>query len=189
MSKDKHHQQVERQVKENLPRIRTFIKGRVANDEDAEDILQDVFYQFLKAMEGAQNPIELVSSWLYRVAKNTIINKNKKKKEELIPFYWYDQDGFLIEKYALFPKENDFDNPEQSYIWAMVWEELSEALLELPIEQRNIFEWTEFEGISIKEVSRTTGVSENTLLSRKHYAVKHLRKRLKDIYEEVVLNK
>lgn len=189
MSKEPHPKQIERQVEEHLPRIRNFIKGRVSNNEDAEDILHDVFYQFLKAMENTQNPIELVSSWLYRVAKNTIINKAKKKKEESVPSYWYDEDGFLIEEYALFPKENDLDNPEQSYIWAMVWQELSDALLELPMEQRNVFEWTEFEGISIKEIAQTTGIPANTLLSRKHYAVKHLRNRLKDMYEEVILNK
>ena len=185
----KSHKNLETQVKENLPRIRNFIKKRVANNEDAEDILQDVFYQFLKAMESTQNPIEMVSSWLYRVARNTIINKHKKKKEGPIPTYWYDEDGFLIEEYALFPKENDFGNPEQSYMWAMVWQELSEALLELPIEQRNVFEWTEFEGISIKKISEITCVPTNTLLSRKHYAVKHLRNRLKNIYDEVILNK
>lgn len=140
-------------------------------------------------MENTQNPIEMVSSWLYRVAKNTIINKAKKKKEDYLPSYWYDEDGFLIEAYALLPKESDLDNPEQSYIWAMVWEELSEVLLELPIEQRNVFEWTEFEGISIKEIAEKTGIPPNTLLSRKHYAVKHLRNRLRDLYDEVILNK
>ncbi|MGG5576330.1 RNA polymerase sigma factor [Myroides sp. C15-4] len=189
MSKDKPPKHLERQVEEHLPRIRNFIKGRVSNNEDAEDILQDVFYQFLKAMENTQNPIEMVSSWLYRVAKNTIINKAKKKKEDYLPSYWYDEDGFLIEAYALLPKDSELDNPEQSYIWAMVWEELSEVLLELPIEQRNVFEWTEFEGISIKEIAQKTGIPANTLLSRKHYAVKHLRNRLRDLYDEVILNK
>ncbi|SEH84926.1 RNA polymerase sigma factor, sigma-70 family [Paenimyroides aquimaris] len=189
MSNDENRKNVEEQVIEHLPRIRSFIKGRVPNNEDAEDILQDVFYQFLKTMEGTHRPIELVSSWLYRVAKNTIINKNKKKKEAQIPTYWYDENGFLIEEYALFPKENDFNDPEQSYMWAMVWQELSEALSELPDEQRSVFEWTEFEGVPIKEISQATGISTNTLLSRKHYAVKYLRNRLKEIYDEAILNK
>ena len=188
MGNEENRKHVERQVQENLPRIRSFIRGRVSNNEDAEDILQDVFYQFLKAMESAHRPIELVSSWLFRVAKNTIINKGKKKKEEPIPTNWYDEDGFLMEEYALFPGEKDYENPEQSYIWAVVWQELNEALMELPDEQRNIFEWTEFEGISIKAISEATGIQTNTLLSRKHYAVKYLRKRLKSIYDEIILN-
>jgi RNA polymerase sigma factor (sigma-70 family) len=188
MRNEENHKNVARHIEENLPHIRSFINKRIRNNEDAEDILQDVFYQFIKTMENTHRPIELVSSWLYRVAKNNIINKSKKKKEEQIPKYWYDEDGFLIEKYMLFPKRNDFQDPEQSYISAMIWQELTDVLLELPKEQRNIFEWTEFEGISIKEISETTGVHINTLLSRKHYAVKYLRKRLKYIYEEIILN-
>ncbi len=188
MNNEENRKHVKRQVEENLPRIRSFIRGRVPNNEDAEDIVQDVFYQFLKAMESAHRPIEFVSSWLFRVAKNTIINKGKKKREEQIPTSWYDEDGFLIEEYAFFPGKNDYENPEQSYMWAVVWQELNEALMELPDEQRNIFEWTEFEGISIKLISETTGIQVNTLLSRKHYAVKHLRKRLKNIYNEIILN-
>ncbi len=177
---------VDRQVEENLPRIRSFIRGRVSNNEDAEDILQDVFYQFLKAIESTHRPIEFVSSWLFRVAKNTIINKGKKKKEEQIPMNWYDEDGFLMEAYALFPQANELQTPEQSYMWAVVWTELNEVLLELPEEQKNIFEWTEFEGIPIKEISEATGIPLNTLLSRKHYAVKYLRKRLKGLYNEII---
>ncbi|MDR1897840.1 MAG: sigma-70 family RNA polymerase sigma factor [Prevotellaceae bacterium] len=172
-------------IAEYQPRLKSFIRKRVSNREDAEDILQDVFYQLVKTVNTALNPIEQVSAWLYRVTRNTIINKGLKRKEEELPTY---EDEEILQDFSeiLFGDANTSSSPDTEYLRSMVWTELKKALAELPPEQREIFELTELDGIPVKEISQTTGVSVNTLLSRKHYAVLHLRKRLAELYEDIL---
>ncbi|MCL1937353.1 MAG: RNA polymerase sigma factor [Candidatus Azobacteroides sp.] len=175
-------------IVEYQPQLKSFIRKRVENKESAEDILQDVFYQLTKTVNTAMNPIEHLTAWLYRVAKNTIINHGIKKREEEMPVYPNDEkESELLKDFSedLFNDESS-SSPETEYLRSLVWTELEAALAELPPEQREIFELTELDGIPIKEIAQTLGVPINTLLSRKHYAVLHLRKRLKELYDDVL---
>ncbi len=173
-------------VKEHQPRLKSFIGKRVSNKEDAEDILQDVFYQLIKTVENNISPVEQVTAWLYRVARNTIINKGRKKHEEALPASRYDDEGSVLEEFSEILFNDDNPTPETEYIRSLVWKELEAALSELPPEQREAFELTELEGLPVKEVAATMNVPVNTLLSRKHYAVKHLRKRLYGLYKDLM---
>jgi len=177
---------VERLVKEHQPLLKSFIRKRVSNTEDAEDILQDVFYQLIKTVENNISPIEQVTAWLYRVARNTIINKGKKKREEELPASQYDDEGNVLEEFSEILFNTDNATPETEYMRSVVWKELTQALSELPIEQREAYELTELDGLPVKDVARALDVPVNTLLSRKHYAVKYLRKRLYGLYKELL---
>jgi RNA polymerase sigma factor (sigma-70 family) len=166
-------------------RLRNFIRRRVADEAEAEDILQDVFYELIQAYR-LMKPIEQVGAWLYRVARNRIIDGFRKKKPE--PFSTETdpatEDGDSLSLEDLLPSPDA--GPEAAYARSILLEELDTALEELPEEQREVFLAHEFEGISFKELSAETGVSVNTLLSRKHHAVLHLRRRLQSIYEDFV---
>jgi RNA polymerase sigma factor (sigma-70 family) len=180
--------EIEKLISEHHQRLKLFIRKRVSDEKDAEDILQDVFYQFVKTVNNAIDPIEHVAAWLYRVARNTIINHGKKKHEESMPFMQVNDDEDEAMKSIseiIFDSELS-SSPEDEYLRSLVWAELKNALSELPPQQREIFELTELDGISMKEISRSTGISVNTLLSRKHYAVLHLRRRMREVYEEIV---
>ena len=183
-------QDVGQLIVEHRPQLKAFIRKRVPNKEDAEDILQDVFYQFLKTVENTMNPIKQVSAWLFRVAHNLIINRGVKKREVEMPVYRSDEsdDGILNDVSEILFGSETSPSPETEYLRSLFWIELEHALSELPPEQREIFELTEFDGIAVKEISETTGVAVNTLLSRKHYAVKHLRKRLAELYNDLIYN-
>jgi RNA polymerase sigma factor (sigma-70 family) len=158
-----------------------FIKQRVATNEDAEDILQDVFYQFADNEE----PITQVTGWLYKVARNKITDSYRKQKlpliEDLQPAST-DEEGFDWKEIMLATD----DTPETSYIRNLFWDELQLALDELPAEQRDVFVLNEMEGIPFKDIAAETGVSVATLISRKRYAVLHLRERLSVLRDELL---
>lgn len=186
MAKQIDKENIDDLVKEYQPQLKSFIRKRVSNKQDAEDILQDVFFQLINTVGNAVNPIEQAAAWLYRVTRNTIINKAKKKKEDEFPVSGYDEEGNILKDFSEILFNGDNPTPETEYLRSLVWQELDVALSELPDEQREIFELTEIEGLPVKEVSEATGVSVNTLLSRKHYAIKFLRKRLETLYTDII---
>ena len=166
-------------------RLLNFIRSRVNQIEDAEDILQDVFYQFNR-VNNLISPIENISAWLYRAARNKIIDHYKKKKDEPLPsFNDEDDDEYVIDEIAdiIYGEES---TPETEMLRSLVYEEIRTALVELPKEQREVFEMTELLGFSVKETAEKTDTPVNTVLSRKHYAVKFLRKRLEELYIDVM---
>jgi len=166
--------------------LRGFIAKRVPSKEDVEDILQNVFYQLMKA-DLEENPIQQISAWLYTVARNQITDRSRKKREYSMP---EPQDGDDERAFVKDITELLFDDdhsPEMVYLRSLVWEQLDDALDELPEEQRSVFELTELDGISFKEISESTNIPVNTLISRKRYAVLHLRKRLGDLYNELLI--
>ena len=166
-------------------RLLKFIRSRVRALEDAEDILSDVFYNFARVNDMA-NPVEQTAAWLYRAARNRIIDHYKKKKD--VPFSLLaddddSEDGEISDIIDILAA--DENTPETETLRAFVWATVKDALDELPQAQREVFIQTEFEGLSIKEIAEKTGVPVNTLLSRKHYAVVCLRKKLKEIYADI----
>jgi RNA polymerase sigma factor (sigma-70 family) len=180
---------LEKLIVKYQPQLKSFIRRRVANSEDAEDILQDVLIQLVKTVNAAISPVEQVAAWLYRVARNMIINHNLRKHEVSLPVYRDEETGdTVLEDFsdALFGGEALSDSPERVYLRSLVWTELEAALSELPSEQRKIFEMTELDNIPLKEIAEATGISVNTLLSRKHYAVLHLRRRLAELYMDIL---
>jgi RNA polymerase sigma factor (sigma-70 family) len=164
-------------------RLLGFIRQRVNNEADAEDILQDVWYQLTATVDS--EPIGQVSSWLFKVARNKIIDNYRKKKPELMEdaLAFENEDGEINFREILMDKNN---NPETEYLRSLFWETMDRALDELPAEQRNVFVWNELEDISFKEIAARTGEQVNTLISRKRYAVLHLRERLNSLYKEII---
>jgi len=164
-------------------RLFAFIRSRVRVLEDAEDIVQDVFYNFARVNDLA-NPVEQTAAWLYRAARNRIIDHYKKKKD--VPFSMLAGDGDDDEDLSdiMDLLASDEDTPETETLRAFVWDAIKNALDELPEAQRDVFIQTEFEGLSVKEIAEKTGVPVNTLLSRKHYAVERLREKLREIYDD-----
>jgi RNA polymerase sigma factor (sigma-70 family) len=152
-------------------------------DLSAEDILQDVFYELLEAYR-LMKPVEHVTAWLFRVARNRMVDLFRRKKPASLnsPASFEEEDGGTLED--LLPSADA--GPEAIYARSLLLEALEEALEELPQAQREVFVAHELQGQSFKEISAETGVSVNTLLSRKHYAVTHLRQRLQLIYEDFV---
>jgi RNA polymerase sigma factor (sigma-70 family) len=169
-------------VKREQSRLRNFIRWRVPDPRDAEDILQDVFYELVEA-NRLLVPIEHVTGWLFRVARNRITDLFRKKKPEGL------EDGALGEEDEERVRWEDLlpsaeAGPEALYARNVLLDEIDAALEELPEEQREVFMAHELEGRSFKEMAAESAVSVNTLLSRKRYAVLHLRERLQSIYEE-----
>jgi RNA polymerase sigma factor (sigma-70 family) len=162
-------------------RLMGFIRKRVSNEADAEDVLQDVFYQFM----GNTQPIEQMSAWLFTVARNKITDRQRKHKPEALEDVFKDEEGEDSINWSelLFDASN---NPEKEYLRSLFWEELNAALAELPAEQREVFIRHELEGVSFKEMAEKTGETVNTLISRKRYAVLHLRERLSVLKEELL---
>src|SRR2546425_10743222 len=175
-------QRISEVVKREQSRLRNFIRQRVPDPRDAEDILQDVFYELVKANRLLM-PIEHVTGWLFRVARNRITDLFRKKRpESFSDTAVADEDGEVLQIEDLLPSLDA--GPEALYVRNVLLDELELALDELPEEQRDVFVAHELEGRSFKEMAAETGVSVNTLLSRKRYAVLHLRERLQSIYDE-----
>ncbi len=160
-------------VERERGRLRNFIRRRVADEAEAEDILQDVFYELVEAYR-LMKPIEQVGAWLFRVARNRIIDVFRKKKPETMSAVQSAErksaEALTIEELLPSPEAG----PEAEYARGVLLDELEAALEELPDDQRDVFVAHEIEGRSFKEISAETGVSVNTLLSRKHHAVVHL---------------
>ena len=170
-------------VRKQRSRLFDFIRRRIRSESDAEDILQDVFYQ-LAASYSVTEPIENLSAWLFTVARNRITDWYRRRRA--VAVQQNDHEGELsgplnLEEILFDPQ----DGPDRAYWRSAVWSELAEALDELPDEQRAVFVWHELEGRSFKEMAETTGESVNTLLSRKRYAVLALRERLRELYDEL----
>ena len=175
-------QNIVQTVKEYGSRLFRFIRGRVNTNEDAEDILQDVWYQLSNIPEA--ETIDQISGWLHRVARNKITDKYRKRKDELLDDYTYeDEDGEISFKEILLATGTD---PETEQLRQLFWEQLFAALGELPADQRNIFVWNELEDRTFQEIADETGENIKTLISRKRYAVQHLRKRLEHLYQEFI---
>lgn len=162
-------------------RLMGFIRKRVTNEADAEDVLQDVFYQFI----GNTQPIDQLTAWLFTVARNKITDRQRKHRPEPLEDLLSEDEGEEVFNWSelLFDSSND---PEKEYLRSLFWEELREALEELPAEQRDIFILHELDGVPFKELAERTGETVNTLISRKRYAVLHLRERLRVLKDELL---
>src|SRR5579862_3860423 len=170
-------------ISEQRSRLRRFIRKRVPNESDVEDLLQDVFYELVEA-NRLMMPIGYVTGWLYRVARNRITDLFRKKRpENFTDAAVADRDGVLLQIEDLLPSRDA--GPEALYVRGLLLDEVELALGELPDAQRYVFIAHELEGRSFKELAEETGVSVNTLLSRKRYAVLYLRERLQHIHEEL----
>src|SRR5947209_7183191 len=182
-------QRISEVVKREQSRLRNFIRSRVPDPRDAEDILQDVFYELVEANRLLM-PIDHVTGWLFRVARNRITDFFRKKRPESFSDRAGNADTGgenggdeeLLSLEGLLPSPDA--GPEALYARRVLLDELELAINELPEEQRAVFVAHEFEGRSFKEIASETGIGVNTLLSRKRYAVLHLRERLQSIYDE-----
>ena len=180
---EERKQNIVQAVRDYGKRLFYFIRGRVNTDEDAEDILQDVWYQFSNVLDT--EPIEQTSAWLFRVARNRIIDKYRKHQTSSLEeeMFGADEEGDFNFREILLAENS---NPETEYLRNLFWQQLFKALDELPEEQRQVFIWNELEDVSFSEMVERTGENINTLISRKRYAVQHLRKRLEQLYKEII---
>jgi len=176
-------QQISEAIARDEPRLRSFIRRRVADPGDAEDILQDVFYELVEAYR-TMKPVEQVTAWLFRVARNRITDlfRRRKRETERTEPAQHSEDGEALLLEELLPSPDA--GPDAAYARSVLLEEVDDALDELPREQREVFIAHELMGYSFKELAEQSGVGVKTLLSRKHYAVLHMRKRLQGIYEQ-----
>ncbi len=176
-------QRISEAITRDRARLRNFIRSRVPDPGDAEDILQDVFYELIEAYR-LMKPVEQVTAWLFRVARNRITDlfRSKRRETQRSAPATHAEEGDVLLTLDLLPSPDA--GPEAAYARRVLLEELDDALDELPDEQREVFIAHELMGYSFKELAAQSGVSVNTLLSRKHYAVLHLRQRLQSIYDE-----
>lgn len=167
-------------IRDFSQRLFSFIQSRVQSREDAEDIIQDVWTQFTAVIDS--QPIEQTSAWLFRVARNRITDKHRKiQPESLDEVSHQTEEGEVFLKDLLLSPSGD---PEREHLRNAFWEQLTAALNELPEPQRLVFTWHELEDLSFEDIAELTGEKVNTLISRKRYAVLHLRERLQIIYNE-----
>ena len=178
MEQDRHIAEV---IAEQGSRLRSFIRRRVPNDADVDDLLQEVFFE-LVAAERLLKPIDFVTGWLFRVARNRITDFFRKKQPESFDEAFRTEDGAPLEIEDLLPSPDA--GPEAEYLRGVLLDELEKALRELPAEQREVFVAHEIEGRSFKELASESCMNVNTLLARKRYAVLHLRARLEQMYSE-----
>lgn len=180
--KAEQDQRISEAVDQEWSRLRGFIRRRVTDPGEVEDILQDVFYELVLAFR-MMKPIERVGAWLYRVAQNRITDRFRKNRPQALedPAI-IAEDGDALRLQDLLPSPDA--GPEAEYARTMLLDELEDALDELPEDQRLVFLAHEVEGLSFKELAERTGVNVNTLLSRKSYAVRALRRRLQSIYDD-----
>jgi RNA polymerase sigma factor (sigma-70 family) len=176
----KSHAAAEETFRTEQKRLFRFIRQRVRTEEDAEDILSDVFYQLMSSYNVAE-PIEKMTSWLFTVARNRIIDWYRKKRPDPLP---RDNDNPALPLNLEDILYDPTQNPDRVYERSLVWTELAEALDDLPEEQKEVFVMHELEGKSFKEIAEITGEPVNTLLSRKRYAVLYLREKLQELYNE-----
>lgn len=169
-------------IKQFNRKLSGFVRNRVNSDEDAEDILQDVWMQLSNL--GNLNDLENVSAWLYEVARNKITDKSRKKSNlSLEAFVYEDEEGaFNIKELLLL---DDTNNPELSFFKDLFWKEFQKALDELPENQRDVFLLNEMEDMTLQQIADQKGDNLKTIISRKGYAVKHLRNKLNYLYEEL----
>lgn len=182
------NQSIQETVKKESPRLLDFIRKRIPDADDAEDILQDVFYQLVESYR-LMKPIEEVTAWLFTVARNKITDRFRKKKPESLEkqlLSTREEEGEMLNLSDILPGQNT--SPETRMLRTAIMEALEDALDDLPKEQRDVFLLHEIDGKSFKEISEMTGASVNTLLSRKRYAVLFLRERLKELYKELMNN-
>lgn len=172
-------------IKNQGKRLQGFIRKRVRNTEDADDILQEVYSKLIEA-DQMMKPIDQLTAWLFTVARNRITDLYRKKKTEPLSLFISDDDNDNLLGELKDLMFDDGSTPETDYLRTMVWTELEKALQELPDEQRLAFELTEMKGLSFKAISEQTGIPVNTLISRKRYAVVYLRERLLLIYNELI---
>ena len=178
---EEQNRRISETVEREQGRLRNFIRRRVLDESDVEDILQEVFYELVQAYR-MMKPLEQVGAWLFRVARNRIIDRFRGRRQAAPAI-----STEVVEEADRFPWEDlpsPDAGPEAAYARELLLEEIDAALDELPQEQRDVFVAHEFEGRSFRELAAATGLSVNTLLSRKHYAVVYLRRRLRSIYEE-----
>ncbi len=176
-------ERISKAIDREQARLRNFIRRRVADQQDAEDVLQEVFYELVEAYR-MMRPIEEVTAWLFRVARNRIVDLFRRRKREALSdaAAAIHEDGETLRWEDLLPSTDA--GPQAAYARRVLLEEIDAALDELPEEQRQVFIAHELMGYSFKELAAQSGVGVNTLLSRKHYAVVHLRERLQAIYDE-----
>jgi RNA polymerase sigma factor (sigma-70 family) len=164
-------------VREYGNRLFGFIKGKTSSTEDAEDVLQEVWFQLSRVVNIED--IDQMSGWLFKVARNKIIDKHRKKKPQ--SFDGEEEEADSLIKQILLTETNDF---EDNYLKELFWQELFAALEELPENQRQVFIWNELEDMTLKQIAEKTGDNPKTIISRKGYAIKHLRKKLTALYDE-----
>ncbi len=183
MAQQTRKDNIEKTVRQERGRLLNFIRQRVSGKEEAEDIMQDVFYQLVEGFDMIES-LDKVTSWLFTVARNKITDRYRKKKEE--PLVERAINGREEEPLMLADILPDLGRgPEDEYFRTVVQEQLELALDELPEDQREVFVLHELEDKSFKEIAEITGDNVNTLLSRKRYAILYLREKLKELYEEL----
>ncbi len=168
-------------VREYGKRLLGFVRKKVSSNEEAEDILQEVWYQFSNLANIDE--LESTSGWLYRVARNKVTDSYRKKKPDSLEDFMFETDeGNRVAKEIFF---RDDSSPEMDMFKELFWEELMDALEELPTHQRDVFIWNELEDMTLQEIAEKTGENLKTIISRKGYAIKQLRMRLEYLYDDI----